>query len=128
MGPCGGELRAMKFLDKIDNPLGLKRLSGSDLPILANEIREVIIDTVSKNGGHLASNLGAVELAIAIQYVFNTPKDKVIWDVGHQAYAHKLLTGRYRQFNTLRQNNGLSGFTRISESPHDALSTGHCST
>jgi 1-deoxy-D-xylulose-5-phosphate synthase len=108
--------------------LGLKRLSRSDLPILANEIREVIINTVSKNGGHLASNLGAVELAIAIQYVFNTPKDKVIWDVGHQAYAHKLLTGRYNQFNTLRQYKGLSGFTRISESPHDALTTGHCST
>jgi len=118
----------MKFLDKINYPLRLKRLSRSDLPILANEIRTVIIDTVSKNGGHLASSLGAVELAIAIQYVFNTPEDKIIWDVGHQAYAHKLLTGRSEQFHTLRQYNGLSGFTRISESPYDALTTGHCST
>ena len=118
----------MKFLDKINNPLRLKRLSRSDLPILADEIRKVIIDTVSKNGGHLASSLGAVELAIATQYAFNTPEDKIIWDVGHQAYAHKILTGRSEQFHTLRQYNGLSGFTRISESPYDALTTGHCST
>ena len=99
-----------------------------DLPILASELREVIIDVVSKNGGHLAPSLGAVELAIAIHYVFNAPKDKIIWDVGHQAYAHKLLTGRREQFHTLRQYNGICGFTRMSESPFDAFSTGHSST
>ncbi|MEJ2169356.1 MAG: 1-deoxy-D-xylulose-5-phosphate synthase [Desulfobacterales bacterium] len=119
----------MKFLEKIDdNPSYLKQLSRSDLTALAEEIRTVIVDVVSKNGGHLASNLGAVELAIAIHYVFSAPQDKIIWDVGHQAYAHKLLTGRYGRFPTLRQYHGLSGFTRMSESPYDAFSTGHSST
>jgi len=96
--------------------------------MLAEEIRQVIVEVVSQTGGHLAPSLGAVELAIAIHYVFDTPREKVIWDVGHQAYAHKLLTGRRDQFNTLRQFNGLSGFTRRSESPYDAFSTGHSST
>ncbi|MEJ2657826.1 MAG: 1-deoxy-D-xylulose-5-phosphate synthase, partial [Desulfobacterales bacterium] len=96
--------------------------------ILASEIREVIIDVVSKNGGHLAPSLGVVELTIAIHYVFNAPEDKIIWDVGHQSYAHKLLTGRREQFHTLRQYNGICGFTRMSESPYDAFSTGHSST
>jgi len=96
--------------------------------MLAEEIRHLIVDVVSRTGGHLASSLGAVELAIAIHYIFDSPRDRIIWDVGHQAYAHKILTGRKDRFPTLRQYEGLSGFTRLSESPHDAFSTGHSST
>jgi 1-deoxy-D-xylulose-5-phosphate synthase len=118
----------LSFLEKINSPEDLKKMSKNDLPLLASEIRKVIIDVVSKNGGHLAPSLGAVELAIAIHYVFNAPDDKIIWDVGHQSYAHKLLTGRKEQFHTLRQYNGICGFTRMSESPYDAFSTGHSST
>ena len=118
----------MSLLNSINSPVDLKKLSREDLPILAAEIRKVIIDVVSKTGGHLASSLGSVELAIAIHYVFDTPNDKLIWDVGHQAYAHKLLTGRRDRFHTLRQYKGLSGFTRIKESPYDTFSTGHSST
>ena len=118
----------MSILDNINSPADLKLVPRPDLPALAAEIRKVIVDTVSKNGGHLASSLGAVELAIAIHYVFNTPDDKIVWDVGHQAYAHKLLTGRREQFHTLRQHNGISGFTRMNESPYDAFTTGHSST
>ena len=118
----------MSFLEKINSPADLKGLSRSELPILASEIRKVIIDVVSKNGGHLAPSLGAVELAIATHYVFTAPADKIIWDVGHQSYAHKLLTGRREQFYTLRQHDGICGFTRMSESPYDAFSTGHSST
>lgn len=118
----------MKYLDGINGPQDLKALQRSELPLLAKEIRNVIIDTVSRTGGHLAPSLGVVELAIALHYVFDPPKDKIIWDVGHQAYAHKLLTGRRDRFHTLRQHGGLSGFTRMSESPYDAFSTGHAST
>ncbi|MCD6185333.1 MAG: 1-deoxy-D-xylulose-5-phosphate synthase [Deltaproteobacteria bacterium] len=118
----------LNFLEKIESPADLKLLSRSDLPELAREIRKTIVDVVSKNGGHLASSLGAVELAIAIHYVFDAPDDKIIWDVGHQSYPHKLLTGRRKMFHTLRQYKGLSGFTRISESPYDAFSTGHSGT
>jgi 1-deoxy-D-xylulose-5-phosphate synthase len=118
----------LSFLENINSPADLKQLSRSDLPILASEIRKVIVDVVSKNGGHLAPNLGAVELAIAIHYVFEAPDDKIIWDVGHQSYTHKLLTGRRERFHTLRQYDGISGFTRLSESPYDAFSTGHSST
>ena len=118
----------MSFLEKIESPADLKKLDRKDLPVLADEIRKVIVDVVSKTGGHLASSLGAVELAIAIHYVFDTPRDKLIWDVGHQAYAHKLLTGRRDQFPSLRQHKGIAGFTRIDESPYDTLSTGHSST
>ena len=118
----------MSFLENINSPADLKQLSRSDLPILASEIRKVIVDVVSKNGGHLAPNLGTVELAIAIHYVFEAPDDKIIWDVGHQSYTHKLLTGRRERFHTLRQYDGISGFTRLSESPYDAFSTGHSST
>jgi 1-deoxy-D-xylulose-5-phosphate synthase len=116
------------LLDTIISPLELKKIPRSDLPALAAELRKTIVQVVSKNGGHLASSLGAVELTIAIHYVFEAPKDKIVWDVGHQAYAHKLLTGRKDQFHTLRQHNGLSGFTRRSESPYDAFSAGHSST
>ena len=118
----------MSFLDKINSPEDLKKISKNDLPLLASEIRKIIIDVVSKNGGHLAPSLGTVELAIAIHYVFNAPDDKIIWDVGHQSYAHKLLTGRRDRFHTLRQYNGICGFTRMSESLYDAFSTGHSST
>jgi len=118
----------MRILNKIENPSYLKQLPGSDLQLLAAEIRERIIEVVSKNGGHLAPSLGAVELAIALHYVFDAPTDKIIWDVGHQAYAHKLLTGRERQFDSLRRFRGLSGFTKTSESVFDALTTGHAST
>lgn len=118
----------MKYLDQINSPEDLKRLKRSELPELAKEIRQVIIETVSRTGGHLAPSLGVVELTIALLYVFDPPKDKIIWDVGHQAYAYKLLTGRRDRFHTLRQHGGLSGFTRMSESPYDAFSTGHAST
>ncbi len=118
----------MGLLDTINSPEDLKHIPRSDLDRLAKEIRQTIIEVVSRNGGHLAPSLGAVELAIAIHYVFDAPKDKIIWDVGHQAYAHKLLTGRRDEFATIRQYNGISGFTRISESPYDAFTTGHSST
>lgn len=118
----------MSFLETINSPADLKTLSRSELPVLASEIRNVIIEVVSKNGGHLAPSLGVVELAIAIHYVFSAPADKIIWDVGHQSYAHKLLTGRRERFHTLRQHDGICGFTRMGESPYDAFSTGHSST
>ncbi|MDA8137214.1 MAG: 1-deoxy-D-xylulose-5-phosphate synthase [Desulfobacteraceae bacterium] len=118
----------MTLLEKIQSPADLKMLERHELPQLAEEIRRVIVDVVSKNGGHLASSLGAVELAIAIHYVFDTPNDKVIWDVGHQSYAHKLLTGRRERFHTLRKHGGLSGFTKRSESIFDAFTTGHSGT
>ncbi len=118
----------MKLLDNINSPKDLKALSVEQLYDLAKELREVIINTVFKNGGHLASNLGVIELTIAIEYVFNLPKDKLIFDVGHQCYAHKLLTGRYKQFDTLRKTNGISGFPRREESIYDTTSPGHAST
>jgi 1-deoxy-D-xylulose-5-phosphate synthase len=116
------------LLEHIESPADLKRLSREQLPALATEIRKKIVGVVSKTGGHLASSLGAVELAIAIHYVFDAPNDHIIWDVGHQSYAHKLLTGRAAQFDTLRQHGGLSGFTKSSESPYDTFTTGHSST
>ncbi len=118
----------MSILENINTPADLKSLPRYKLPELASDIRKLIVEVVSKNGGHLASSLGVVELTIAIHYVFDVPDDKLIWDVGHQSYAHKLLTGRKDVFHTLRQHNGLSGFTRISESPYDAFTTGHAST
>ena len=118
----------MSLLETINSPADLKRLPRARLPELAAEIRRTIVDVVSRTGGHLAPSLGAVDLAIAIHYVFDTPNDKVIWDVGHQAYAHKILTGRRESFHTLRQHQGISGFTRRSESPFDAFTTGHSGT
>ena len=106
----------------------LKQLNIDELEALSCEIREKIIDVVSENGGHLASNLGIVELTIALHKVFDSPKDKIIFDVSHQAYTHKLLTGRYNDFDTLRQFKGISGFTKYSESIHDAYEAGHSST
>lgn len=116
------------ILSKIDSPVELRKLPEEKLPQLAQEIREEIINTVSKTGGHLAPCLGVVELTLAIHYVFNTPDDKLIWDVGHQAYAHKLITGRRDQFHTLRMHKGISGFPKRGESPYDAFDTGHSST
>ena len=120
--------QSSQLLNKINSPLDLKKLKRSELPDLAKEIRKTIVDVVSTSGGHLASSLGAVELSIALHYVFDTPADKILWDVGHQAYAHKLLTGRRDRFPTLRRHGGLSGFTKRSESPYDAFTTGHSST
>src|SRR4030043_1599087 len=106
-----------KILDSIENPGDLKQLTMTELDLLASEIRDELVSVVSANGGHLAPNLGVVELTIALHRIFESPRDKIIWDVGHQAYAHKLLTGRRKEFSTLRQFGGLSGFTRMSESP-----------
>lgn len=118
----------MKILDKINSPKDLKSLSLPELKQLAKEIREEIIKTVAKTGGHLAPNLGAVELTIALHCVFDTPKDKIIWDVGHQCYCHKILTGRRDSFYTLRQFGGISGFPNPNESIYDVFTTGHAST
>jgi 1-deoxy-D-xylulose-5-phosphate synthase len=116
------------IIDNIKGPKDIKSLSIAELNKLAEELREIIIERVAINGGHLASSLGAVELAIALHYVFNSPEDKIIWDVGHQSYAHKLLTGRLGKFHTIRKYEGLSGFPKMGESPHDAFGTGHSST
>ncbi len=116
------------FLDMIESPRDLKILSSAQLRLLASEIRHKIITTVAKTGGHLAPSLGVVELTIAIHYVFNCPSDKIVWDVGHQSYAHKILTGRSKRFHTLRQYKGISGFPKIKESEYDAFGTGHSST
>ncbi len=119
---------AKKLLDKINYPADIKKLSIDDLKKLAKEIRKYTISTVEKTGGHLASTLGAVELTIALHYVYNTPKDKLIWDVGHQGYAHKILTGRKDKLDTIRQFGGLAGFLAPSESEYDAFGAGHAST
>ncbi|MCQ2591544.1 MAG: 1-deoxy-D-xylulose-5-phosphate synthase [Treponema sp.] len=116
------------MLENIKSPSDIKNLSQKDLELLAGEIREKIISVVGNNGGHLASNLGVVELTIALHRVFNSPDDAIVWDVSHQCYAHKLLTGRYNQFETLRQKDGLSGFTNKNESQHDYFINGHSST
>jgi 1-deoxy-D-xylulose-5-phosphate synthase len=116
------------YLELIKGPSDLKSLSITELKKLAGELRETIVKKVSVNGGHLASNLGVIELTIALHYVFNSPVDKIIWDVGHQCYSHKLLTGRYERFSTLRQYGGISGFPKREESEHDAFGTGHSST
>jgi 1-deoxy-D-xylulose-5-phosphate synthase len=118
----------LTLLDRIDDPSALRGLTQPELEQLAAEIREVLVATVSENGGHLASNLGVVELTIALHRVFDSPNDKLVWDVSHQSYVHKLLTGRRDRFPTLRQYGGLSGFTCRDESPHDPFGTGHAST
>jgi 1-deoxy-D-xylulose-5-phosphate synthase len=115
-------------LEKVNGPENLKNLSLEELLLLAEEIRSEIIRVTAQNGGHLASSLGAVELILALHRVFQSPKDKILFDVGHQAYAHKLVTGRKDRFHTLRQEGGISGFTKVSESPHDAITVGHAST
>jgi len=117
-----------KVLDKIRGPKDLQALSPKELPRLADEIRAFLVENVTKTGGHLASNLGVVELTIALHRVFDSPHDRIIWDVGHQSYVHKLLTGRKDSFSTLRQAGGLSGFTKREESEHDPFGAGHSST
>src|SRR6056297_2130141 len=121
--------RCMESLLEQENPLAaLKQLPVERLPEVAEELRSIIIRNVARNGGHLASSLGVVELTIALHRVLDSPRDKIIWDVGHQAYAHKLLTGRYDRFATLRQLDGISGFPKPQESPHDSFAVGHSST
>jgi len=117
-----------RILDKVNFPQDIRSLDLNDLTTLAQEIREMIIETVSRNGGHLASSLGTVELTLAIHHVFDTPRDKLIWDVGHQAYAHKIITGRKDRFHTLRQKGGISGFPKKEESPYDVFNGGHSGT
>src|ERR1035437_21365 len=117
-----------RILDKVNSPADLRSLAPEELNPLAEEIRALIIQTVSRTGGHLAANLGAVELTMALLKVFDPPKDKLVWDVSHQTYAYKILTGRKDRFHTLRQLNGLSGFALKSESPYDAFGAGHAGT
>ena len=121
-------MKTYKFLDKVNFPNDLRKLDKKDLPVLADEVREEMIDAVSQTGGHLGAGLGVVELTLAIHYVFDTPKDRLIWDVGHQAYPHKIITGRKDRMKTIRQGGGLSGFTKRSESEYDPFGTAHSST
>jgi len=117
-----------KLLDNINSPESLRKLTGDELNDLCAEIRDFLLNTVTVNGGHLASNLGVVELTVALHRIFDSPRDKIIWDVGHQSYTHKLLTGRKQRFSSLRQHGGISGFPDPDESSHDPFSTGHAST
>ena len=117
-----------QYLDKINFPSDIKKLSIDELKILSNEVREELIDAVSVTGGHLGAGLGVIELTIALHYIFDTPNDKLIWDVGHQTYPHKILTGRKDKIRTVRQGNGLSGFTKRAESEYDPFGAAHSST
>src|SRR3984957_932615 len=117
-----------RYLDMVDEPAHVKKLTMPQLHLLAEEIRYELITKLSKNGGHLGPNLGVVELTIALHAVFNTPKDKFVWDVSHQSYVHKLLTGRKDRFHTIRSTNGLNGFSLRSESEHDCYGAGHAGT
>ncbi len=122
------EIQAGSLLQTIEFPSDLKKLKKGDLQQVCNELRQFIIDTVSVNGGHFGASLGVVELTVALHYVFNTPSDNLVWDVGHQAYGHKILTGRRKNFHTNRKYQGLSGFPKRSESEYDAFGVGHSST
>ena len=117
-----------EYLDKVNSPQDIKNMNTEEIDLLAKDIRKFLVKSISKTGGHLASNLGVVELTLALHKVFDSPKDKIIWDVGHQAYVHKIITGRKGEFPTLRQLNGLSGFPKEEESEHDIFDTGHSST
>ena len=117
-----------ELLKTVNDPAELRKLDRKRLPQLAEELRAYVIDSVSKTGGHLSSNLGTVELSIALHYVFDTPDDRIVWDVGHQTYPHKILTGRREQMARLRMIDGISGFPRRSESKYDAFGTAHSST
>src|SRR5215204_4353138 len=118
----------MKLLETINLPAELRALDRSQLPQLADELRAFVLESVASTGGHLSSNLGTVELTIALHYVFRTPEDRVIWDVGHQTYGHKILTGRREGMGRLRQKGGIAGFPRREESPYDTFGTAHSST
>ncbi len=121
-------MTTMRLLPRIDSPDDLRRLPPSELPQVAAELRQMILATISRNGGHLGAAMGVVELTVALHYVFESPKDRLIWDVGHQAHAHKILTGRRDRFPSIKQQGGLSGFLKRSESPHDIFGAGHAST
>ncbi|HIJ35575.1 MAG TPA: 1-deoxy-D-xylulose-5-phosphate synthase, partial [Gammaproteobacteria bacterium] len=116
------------LLDQTSSPQLLRQLNSSELPELAQQLRDFMIHSVEKTGGHLASSLGVVELSIALHYIYNTPEDRLVWDVGHQCYPHKILTGRKEAMTTLRQQGGISGFTKRGESPYDPFGAGHSST
>ena len=118
----------MNLLNTINDPSDLRSLSRAELRKLADELRTYLLESVSKTGGHLSSNLGTVELTIALHHVFSTPEDRIVWDVGHQTYPHKILTGRRDRMPTLRQKGGLSGFPKRDESPYDTFGTAHSST
>ena len=117
-----------RFLDQINSPADLKKIKPSDLVVLAKELREEIIGVIAKNGGHLGASLGTVELTIALHYVFNAPKDRIVWDTGHNAHSHKILTDRRQRFHTVRQKGGISTFPSRKESPYDTFGVGHAST
>src|SRR5512138_2337389 len=117
-----------RLLDHIDSPADLKALAVSELPRLCQELRDEIVETCARNGGHLGASLGAVELVVALHYVYDSPRDRLVFDVGHQAYAHKLLTGRRDRFRTIRTDGGLAGFPERHESEHVAFGVGHAST
>ncbi|MGA1287183.1 MAG: 1-deoxy-D-xylulose-5-phosphate synthase N-terminal domain-containing protein, partial [Rubrivivax sp.] len=119
---------ALPLLSQIDVPADLRRLPRSQLRQVADEVRQAVVDTVSQTGGHFGSNLGSVELTVALHYVFDTPHDRLVWDVGHQTYPHKILTGRRSRMHTLRQLGGVSGFPRREESEYDTFGVGHSST
>src|ERR1043166_1453488 len=118
----------MTLLDKIDSPADLRKLTREELPALAEELRARLVDVCSRTGGHIGAGLGVVELTIALHYAFETPRDQLVWDVGHQGYPHKLLTGRNARMETLRQENGVSGFLKRTESEYDAFGAGHAAT
>src|ERR1700750_1979639 len=118
----------MELLQKINSPADLRQLRPEQLQEVANEIRQYILETMSRIGGHTGASLGAVELAVALHYAFDTPRDRLVWDVGHQAYAHKILTGRRDLLPTIKQYGGLSGFLRRDEADYDTLGRGHAST
>src|SRR5438046_9461601 len=118
----------MTLLETIDDPQALRKLPRTELKPLADELRAFLLDSVSKTGGHLSSNLGTVELTIALHHVFNTPYDRIVWDVGHQTYPHKILTGRREAMSRIRMSGGISGFPRRSESEYDTFGTAHSST
>src|SRR5579883_2405457 len=122
------EIAAGPLLSRINTPDDLRKLDRTELQQVCNELRQFIIDCVSVHGGHFGASLGVVELTVALHYVFNTPYDQLVWDVGHQAYGHKILTGRRDTFATNRKYNGLSGFPKRSESPYDTFGVGHSST
>src|SRR3954447_8626228 len=118
----------MTLLDRVKSPADLRAMSREDLPTLANDLRARLIDVCSRTGGHIGAGLGVVELTVALHYAFDTPRDQLVWDVGHQGYPHKLLTGRNADFETLRQEGGLSGFLKRTESEYDTFGAGHAAT
>ena len=119
---------SVKHLPNIQSPADIKDFSIDELREVCDELRSHIIETITETGGHLAPTLGVIELTVALHYIYEAPKDKIIWDVGHQAYAHKLLTGRYDRFSTIRQFKGISGFLKRTESEYDVFGAGHAST